>query len=159
MSWIHARYGAIHPYLPEQKPPTKDVNTTSWRASHLPLWEGPDDYDFREKLNAPFQGHRWLPLPPGSNPYKTPIATSTHDASGPGWYNWAVAAQQHASFFRNLENEELWRYDHGTWVFWAEQFSIQFVAVWGKTMREHPLTGEDEKDLTIHWPEKLGRRE
>jgi hypothetical protein len=147
------------------------------------------EIDYTKPFNAPFESHRWLPLPEGANPYKTPIASTTYDASEPGWYNWAVAAQEHASFFQNLERGQRWRYHHATasgpqviggggvegrrvggdggkgggtggdWAFWAEKFSIRFVAVWGRTLKEHPLSNEDEKDLSVWLPRRLGRRE
>ena len=166
MSWIHARKGAIHPYLPELSIPenltSEDEGNKafpSWRTSELPKWSGNLSFDFKTRYPSPFPGHRWLPAPDGFSPYKTPIATTTYDAAGPGWFSWAVAAQQHASFFRNLEDDRLDLYKNGDWVFWAEQFSIQFVAVWGDTIRNHPLGSDDEKELTIHLPAKLGRRE
>jgi hypothetical protein len=47
----------------------------------------------------------------------------------------------------------------GHWTFRAEQFSIRFVAVWGRTSKKHPLSNEEEKDLGVWLPRRLGRRE
>lgn len=113
LSWMHYRFDAIKPYFPELTPPSKEdlAKQGTWRASQLPMWSGPEDYtiDRDEKLEPPFQGHRWLPLPDDFPIERTPIETTSFDAFSQGLWHWQVAAQEHYSFFEHLENNDLWR--------------------------------------------------
>jgi hypothetical protein len=130
LNWLQYRTGAILPYLPDLNyARSTDLSTAEnpqWRASELPDWVEPaefrvpesrDDWnDYIKKLiprpkvmdgsdhdspELPF--HRWLPVRGQAAIQKTPIAQTENDAFGGGRWSWAVAAQQHYSFFDNLE--------------------------------------------------------
>lgn len=165
--WLHYHFGAIHPYLPETKPPPEDSNGAAlgpkaWRASALPIWneEGemefpvtmdkPDGGEVLEAGNAaapPFKGHRWLPLPdPKKNIYKTPISKSEYNPYGPDWKSWALAAQVHYSLLENLEKNQLHLYHYGTsspsssegiWDTGFGRMNINFMAIWGKDVLDN----------------------
>lgn len=110
---MHYRFGAIKPYFPELTPPSPEdvAKQGTWRPSELPMWTGPEDYRIseEEKLEPPFQGHRWLPLGDDFPIENTPIATTSFDAFSQGLWHWQVAAQEHYSFFEHLENNDLWK--------------------------------------------------
>ncbi|KAI9669215.1 MAG: hypothetical protein M1817_004710 [Caeruleum heppii] len=162
LSWIHHHLGAVHPYLPEQSPPPPDPHhpqSSSWRASELPVWQGdPTTFPYNVSFPAPFNGHRWLPLPANSTTDHTPISRVEYGPAAPGWHSWEVGAQQHYSFFQNLERDELWRYKFGVWDYHYERLSIQLVAMWGRdVMDAQPFPPDDEGFLTVDLPRRLGR--
>jgi hypothetical protein len=165
LSWVHYHLGAVKPYLPELEPPRANrLNTdqsrrpnSTWRPSELPEWEGPEDFKVGTNFAPPFYGHRWLPLPSGSTLEHTPISTATYDAYSSGWSNWTVAAQEHYSFLENLENDELSKYKFDLWDFHYERLSINMIAVMGDDIVANLPFEDDEADLTIHLPQKLGR--
>lgn len=165
LSWVHYHLGAIHPYLPEFQPPTKNLTSTknltaSWRASELPPWKETPLFDRHEWFAAPYKNHRWLPLGSHFTLDGTPITTSTYSKSGPGWNNWAIAAQEHYSFLENLEKNELSRYNFGIWDYQYERLSINMIAIWGDDVVDNlPFPRDDEQYLTVDLPKKLGRRE
>lgn len=158
LSWIHHHLGAIRPYLPELAPPTTR-NASSWRASELPTWSGPAALNVTENFTAPFDGHRWLPLPAGSSIDNTPIAAATYDAFSPALWRWTLGAQQHYSFFEHLENNDLWRYKFPSWDYKYRRMGIQFVAVWGDDLvQSRPMHKDDEYFLTEVMTRRTGRR-
>lgn len=188
LAWVHYHLGAIHSYLPEQPSPTSpkqdlirhegrdpSPSTTpiSWRASKLPQWTGPSDFTLPKHPTAPAYRHRWLPLGPGFNLDGTPITMTDWKDHSASWGNWAVVAQEHYSFFENLEHDRLDRYhfgsgnsnnnhnnidDHHYWDYHYERLSINLIAVWGDDIVENrPVPADDEKWLTVELPKKLGR--
>ena len=158
LSWVHYHLGAIHPYLPELIPP-KEVPSPSWRASKLPQWKDGASFDRHKWFDAPYEHHRWLPLGPEYTLDGTPITTTAYDKSGPGWNNWAIAAQEHYSFLENLEKDELWRYNFGIWDYHYERLSINMIAIWGDDIVDNlPFPEDDEEYLTVELPKRLGRR-
>ncbi|KAI9756356.1 MAG: hypothetical protein M1815_003779 [Lichina confinis] len=158
-SWVHWHLGVVHPYLPELEPAADHGHRNrSWRASELPQWTGPADHNYKGDFSAPFEGHRWLPLPKGTPDDTTPIAATTYHKAGRGWHSWAVAAQQHYSFFENLENGALDTYHLGTWDMKYDRISIQLLAIRGKDVLDNlPFESDDEAFLTEVLPRKLGR--
>ena len=104
LSWVHYHLAAIHPYLPELVPP-KEFPEPSWRASKLPQWNDGALFDRQDWFDPPYENHRWLPLGPELD--GTPITGTAYDKSGPGWNNWAIAAQEHYSFLEYMEKDEL----------------------------------------------------
>lgn len=159
LSWVHYHLGAIHPYLPELVPPKK-APESSWRASKLPQWRDGALFDRHEWFDAPYENHRWLPLGPGYTLDGTPITTTAYDKSGPGWNNWAIAAQEHYSFLENLEKDELARYNFGIWDYQYERLSINMIAIWGDDIVDNlPFPEDDEQFLTVDLPKRLGRRQ
>jgi hypothetical protein len=163
LSWIHQHLGVVKPYLPELKPiphphpkPRYD-----WRASLLPDWEGPEDFevtvgDFR----PPFPGHRWLPARHLNNTDKTPIVTTEYATGTTGVTSWTVGAQQHYSFLEHLEKGELWRYQFPMWDYHYMRLSITFIAIWGDDIVpvRKDMPSDDEEYLTVTLPEQLKRR-
>lgn len=121
----------------------------------------------------PFKGHRWLPLPGGTekddNLWRTPMAQTSYDPNGPDWGSWQLGAQAHYSFFENLENDnlELYHYGHGTdkeregiWNMQYDRMNINFMAIWGKDVLDNlPFdTNDDELELSVGVNKKLRRR-
>ncbi|KAI9887603.1 MAG: hypothetical protein M1823_000587 [Watsoniomyces obsoletus] len=160
LSWVHWHMGVVRPYLPEMTPPSTDKRSRkgSWRASELPEWSGPKDMDYTKDFKAPFEGHRWLPLPKGTPEDKTPITTTTYDKASRGWSSWAVAAQQHYSLLEHLENDNLAAYHLGMWDFKYDRISAHVLAFWGKDVRENlPFPSDDEGYLSEVLPKKLQR--
>lgn len=140
--------------------PSKNTPAPSWRASKLPKWKDGALFDRHEWFDAPYENHRWLPLGPEYILDGTPITTTAYDKSGPGWNNWAIAAQEHYSFLENLEKSELWRYNFGIWDYQYERLSINMIAIWGDDIVDNlPFPEDDEQYLTVDLPRKLGRRE
>lgn len=118
----------------------------------------------------PFKGHRWLPLPDNENNiHNTPMKDSTYDPNGPDWQSWSLGAQKHYSFLQNLEKDELDRYHYGwgndlgrerIWNMMYLRMNINFMAIWGKDVLNNlPFeTIDDERELSVTVPVKLGRR-
>jgi hypothetical protein len=163
ITWVHYHLNAMKPYLPETTPPPgfdpEAPPAPAWRASELPIWTGPENYTISEDDVAPFKGHRWLPLPPGSDIDKTPAHVVDYYAAGAGFHSWVVGAQTHYSFLENLEKEELWRYKFDLWDYHYDRLSINFIAFMGEDIQDNlPIAASDEWYLTKFLPEKLGRR-
>ncbi|KAL8920436.1 MAG: hypothetical protein Q9172_004483 [Xanthocarpia lactea] len=165
--WLHYHFGAIHPYLPETKPPPDDSNgaalgAKAWRASALPVWDEEGDMSFPVTMDKsddgsvleadnpaapPFKGHRWLPLPdPKKNIYKTPMSKTEYNAYGPDWKSWALAAQVHYSLLENIEKNQLHLYHYGSsspsssegiWDTAFGRMNINFMAIWGKDVLDN----------------------
>lgn len=160
ISWIHWNLGVVKPYLPELNKPYPKHN--DWRASRLPPWEGPDDFDADEWESDGGKKHRWLPQRGKVDRVldKTPIAKTTYDASGPGWFRWQVGAQEHYSLLEHLENDEMWRYRYHLWDFQYLRVGIQCIAIMGSDINiAKPIASDDEQHFAVTMPEKLGRRE
>ncbi|PGH05499.1 hypothetical protein AJ79_06806 [Helicocarpus griseus UAMH5409] len=170
LSYHHFRTGAIRPYLPEMIKPnsTDDGNVTSvqtppWRASQLPSWEGPSDFEFPLGVGtSPYPNHRWLPLRDGnrSSIYRTPIQHAPCSPWGETYGKWSLAAQQHFSFFESLEKNETDVYDFarsGIWDMGFERISINFIAIWGRDVIDHLPLNDDEAMLTKSIPRQLSR--
>lgn len=178
LSWVHDHLGVVKPYLPELEPPSdfdhsrifqpydyKFTNTPAWRASELPTWQGPPNFNFTDFFlahpNGAFPGHRWLPLRGKCNNDNTPITLTHYDAFGEGWLFWYIAAQQHYSFLEHLENNELFRYKFPRWDYNYQRMGIQFVAIMGDDINKgKPITTHDDE---MYWSEVMtkmtGRRE
>ena len=172
-NWLHYHTSAIRPFIPEWKRPTAPIvhvnastNETihsSWRPSELPVLNAadvPEQYDI--DAPPPYKGFRFLPLPNTTpNLHRTPISHAAYDPSGEGWNKWAVAAQQHYSLLANVEDDTMGRYylggDEGIWNMQYLRYSINLIALWGHTIKAAPLGHDDEQDITVTNPRKLGR--
>ncbi len=192
-NWVHYRAGAVLPYLPDLEPAAPgDLSTLDnpiWKVSHLPSWIGPGGWtsppvaDFTKELSrllprtandqrrAALPRHRWLPLDDPLDISKTPIAQTSYDPFGPGWSSWAIAAQQHYSFFYNLEMEQLTTYymNHGfgenssaIWDHTGDRLSINLLAVTGELILDNidkmALAESDEAYLTVDLPRQVNKR-
>jgi len=124
--------------------------------------------------SAPFDGHRWLPLPGGADKdqelWRTPMKQTSYDPNGPDWGSWSLGAQAHYSFFENLEkdNLEIYHYGHGLdqeregiWNMAFDRMNINFMAIWGKDVLDNlPFsTSDDELELSVGVNWRLRRRE
>lgn len=152
----------------------------SWRASKLPDYplselsaEGQQpflDPDFQPR----FPDHRWLPLPhTAANLMRTPWGIGdtlpNPKDSTKGRISWQVAAQEHFSLFDHIEHDNLgvysWGRDtDGLWNPWYQHYNINFMAFFGKTMKQRPFWGSpndphfirnDEVALTQIVPKEL----
>ncbi|KKZ65826.1 hypothetical protein EMCG_01211 [[Emmonsia] crescens] len=170
LPYHHHRTGAIRPYLPEMTPPniTTNSNVTlirkpTWRASQLPSWEGPDDFQFPLNVsNAPYPNHRWLPLRDENITaiYRTPIQHVLCSPWADNHGKWSLAAQQHFSLLESLEQDATDVYDfarRGVWDMGFERISINFIAIWGRDVIGHLPLNDDEAMLTKSIPKKLRR--
>jgi len=170
LSWVHVHMGVYEGYFPEMEAPKHPSSglSTSWRASELPTYggppEGPKGFTIDGNSEAPFEGHRWLPVrPPNGSVFDlgySPASTITYDAFGPGSLrSWAVAAQTHYSFLQHLEDGGTWRYKFDTWDYQYERLSINFYAVRGSDIIEvFPFPeGDDEDYLTRTRPRQTKR--
>lgn len=176
LSWVHRHLGALIPYLPELTPPflSQNVSQSQWRASHLPKWEAPPEMGLfgwmpDDFFSPPFEGHRWLPLAPGTQGSPlvdhTPVKsvqytiTSINYEDLRGWWWWPAGAQLHYSFLSRIEDRSLWRYKFRTWDFENERLGIQFIAIWGSDIiASKPIPADDEYHLSIQMPLITGRR-
>lgn len=151
------------------KKPWRSPPASSWRASELPAYSGPKsgpkDFAIDGSTPAPFQNHRWLPvpLPEGESTYDTsdyPVSTATYDAHGPSLNNWALAAQVHYSFLQHLEQNDTHRYKFDVWDYAYDRLSINFIAIRGRDVMDcFPFPQHDDEDyLTVKRPKELGRR-
>jgi hypothetical protein len=168
LSWVHFHLGAVKPYLPELRPPKPSHEVpqnlkTSWRASELPEWEGPEDFNMTHEWTSLYDKHRWLPVGPESTHSidDTPIVHTAYDAFSNGLWHWTIAAQEHYSFFENLENNELYRYKFDHWDYNYTRMGIQFIAMMGEDINlakpmEHQ---DDEYYFSEVMPQQTGRRE
>lgn len=180
--------GAVHAYLPEMEPPLdqspNSLGPKAWKASELPLWNGSEmSFPLGSKGTGgevlakgakgapPFEGHRWLPLADQArkNLYKTPIGNAKHDAYGPDWTSWALAAQVHYSLLENIEKNQLGKYYYGggldparegIWDMAYERMNINFMAIWGKDVLDAiPFDDyDDERFLSETLTARLERR-
>ena len=174
--WIHYHTEAILPYMPDTSNfngTTKDP--TSWRASDLQRFNGPtnDTWEFHDRPKGgfpvgsiggpPSDGHRWLPMDPTSeNLMKTPIAAGkAYDPWGKGWTEWTLAAQQHYSLLERLEREETGKYwagnQEGIWNMQYTRYNLNFLAIWGKSVKMMGVAADDEDALTVTIPKALKR--
>jgi hypothetical protein len=168
LSWVHYHLGAVRPYLPEIKPPPPSTDvpeklTVDWRASKLPMWSGDDDFQMNLDWKSAYPKHRWLPVEPGNGKQSmdtTPIVKTGYDAFSEGLFHWQIAAQEHYSFFENLEKNELYRYKFHTWDYNYTRMGVQFVAMMGDDINESkPMKeGDDEYYFTEVMPKKTKRR-
>jgi hypothetical protein len=163
LAWLHERIGAVLPYLPELEPiPHPNPRPKyDWRASMLPSWEGPEDFEIQiGQFKPPFHGHRWLPVRDRYNTDNTPIRTTEFALETSGVKSWAVGAQQHYSFLEHLEKGELWRYQFSTWDYNYMRLSITFIAIWGDDVVpfRKDIGTDDEEFFTVDLPKKLKRR-
>lgn len=192
-NWVHYRTGAVRPFLPDLEPPPPGILSTIdnpiWKVSNLPSWIGPGGWtsppvaEFTDALSkllppkadgersAALPRHRWLPLDDPLDISRTPIAQTSYDPFGPGWSSWAIAAQQHYSFFHNLEMNQLTTYymNHGfgenssaIWDHTGDRLSINMLAVTGDLILDNidnMATAEsDETYLTVDLPRQVNKR-
>ncbi|KAL9072847.1 MAG: hypothetical protein Q9157_004960 [Trypethelium eluteriae] len=163
--WLHYHTNAIVPYLPEPHEPDLPLTPelTSWRPSKLPEYPQvpiPDHFDMKKGPSR--DHHRWLPLDRNSkNLHKTPIHAAAYEWQGIGVTSWSLAAQQHASLLSNIEADTLNRYyfgdEIGVWNMQNYRYSINFLALWGSTVRASEISARDELDIAVKNPERLGR--
>lgn len=168
LSWVHYHLGAVLPYLPELEPPPPSKSTpeelrVDWRASLLPEWSGPDDFNMTLKWASAYPKHRWLPVKYESSNRSiddTPITATEFSAFSDGLWKWQIAAQEHYSFFENLEKNELWRYKFNMWDYNYTRMGIQFVAMTGDDINmSKPMTERDDEYLfTEVMTAQTGRR-
>ncbi|KAL1851637.1 hypothetical protein Daus18300_012510 [Diaporthe australafricana] len=169
LSWVHSHMGVYYPYWPEMKKPKKTPPVSSWRASELPPYSGPasgpKDFAIDGSSPAPYENHRWLPvpLPAGESTHDMsdyPVSTATYDAHGPSLGNWALAAQIHYSFLQHLEQNDTHRYKFDVWDYAYDRLSINFFAIRGRDIIDcFPFPQHDDEDyLTVKRPKELGRR-
>jgi hypothetical protein len=199
LNWLQYRTGAILPYLPDlnyaRSTDLSTIENPKWRASELPDWIEPADFkapdsrddwnDYIKKLvprpkvldgsehssrELPF--HRWLPVKGPAAIQKTPISQTENGAFGGGWWSWAIAAQQHYSFFDNLEHDRknVYYLQHGSpsksdaiWDNTGDRISINFLALRGETILDNldkmQANGNDEVYLSEVLPKQLNQRE
>ena len=154
-TWLHNHFGAIHAYLPDLSSLQQKLDW--WQVSHLPAWDGPNDWD--ESFDSK-PGHRWLPLP-DNHPlrHRTPIEKCEYTGFGRAeWNTWQLAAQLHYSFLQNLENEELDRYQFDTWNLMYQRMGINMFAISGDDIvKIGEMPADDEKFLTTEYPKTIGR--
>lgn len=181
-NWLHYHNEAVYPFLPENAPHPTDGNESDWRVNHLPSHDGniPEEYDFTfrddrppggfevgSKGGPPYENHRWLMLANDSlntasaQLMKTPIAAASYDPFGMGWRSWAMAAQQHYSLFKNLEDEQTSRYwfgnAEGIWNMQYGRYNLNFLAIWGSSVAMELPGSDDEEALTVTIPKKFHR--
>lgn len=156
LSWVHTRLGAVRGFVPGEA--LEGYNPRSvvddWRASTLPVTEE------GLRRNAPEKPHRWQRLKNPNNLDRTPISKAKYDPWGPGWNDWMLAAQEHYSFFANMEDGEegMARYRFWSWDMNYERLSINFIAVWGRDIHAAmPIPRDDEQHLTQDVSRRLGR--
>ncbi|KAH7053418.1 hypothetical protein B0J12DRAFT_710219 [Macrophomina phaseolina] len=163
LAWVHRHLGALRPYLPElSRPyPSQNFSQSQWRASHLPNWEtppglGPQGWTPDDNFSPPFEGHRWLPLAPGTQESPSVDTTPVHAIDydyGRGWWWWPAGAQLHYSFLSRVEDRTLWRYKFRTWDYEYLRLGIQFVAIWGLDLiASKPIPADDEQHLSVVMP-------
>ncbi|KAF4976568.1 hypothetical protein FZEAL_6779 [Fusarium zealandicum] len=166
LSWVHWNLGAVKPYLPEvnRKGAIVSFDITDWKkydwhASTMPAWKGPNPFTL-EEWEADDKQHRWLPVK-GSPDHildMTPIEQTEYHPMGRGWTEWKIGAQEHYSFFENLENNRLSQYKFDTWDFQYERMGIQFIAIMGKDINiAKPIEADDENHFSCTMPRQLGR--
>ena len=156
LTWIHNHLGAVHSYLPDTASPS--LKTVDWQVSGLPQWSGTDDWRFESFESV--SGHRWLPLSARQSPLpKMPIDAVEYSGIGRSeWNSWKLAAQLHYSFLQNLEKEELWRYDFGTWNLMYQRLGINMFAISGEdVVRIGNMPADDEKFLTMEYSREVDR--
>lgn len=165
-SWIHWNLGAIRPYLPEitkghgGKSSTTSLSSIDWRASSLPNWVGPEDFNWMDWEAPKGQSHRWLPVRGRKDSLKdTPIKNTEYSPLGNGWKMWQIGAQEHYSFLENLERNLLDQYKFHLWDFQYQRMGIQFIAITGADINAaKPIDRDDEQHFAVTMPKKLGRR-
>lgn len=199
LNWLQYRTGAILPYLPDlnyaRSTDLSTVDNPKWRASELPDWIEPADFqapesrddwndhikklvprpkvtDDSERGTRELPFHRWLPVRGHAAIQKTPISQTENGAFGGGWWSWAIAAQQHYSFFDNLEHnrKNVYYLRHGSssksdaiWDNTGDRISINFLALKGETILDNlgrmQENGNDEVYLSEELPKQLNKRE
>ncbi|KAL8742491.1 MAG: hypothetical protein Q9184_008250, partial [Pyrenodesmia sp. 2 TL-2023] len=115
----------------------------------------------------------------------TPISLVDYEGgSKEGVTNWAVAAQEHYSFLRNLEEEQLGLYggvgvgfgdeDKGrgksgigrdgtgrqerVWDMQGTRIQVNMIAIWGDDVLDYgPVPADDEHFFTVELVRRLGR--
>ncbi|KAH8690191.1 hypothetical protein BGW36DRAFT_307337 [Talaromyces proteolyticus] len=182
LGWWHYHSDAAHSFKPELIPKNPELATRGngmWKTSDLPFWDGDASLDFKDFDNfsnffhvtedEDIPKHRWLPTSKESDIYSSSIA-ATDAEGGPHLTKWQIGAQNHYSFFTNLENGELGKYgiskDYGkgtTWSMRNHRLSINFIVMHGADVLDymdvitaHPH-GDDEHQLTVEMPITLNR--
>lgn len=138
----------------------KPGETVDWRASLLPDYDGSTYPDILEWSSPEKKKHRWLPIRNRTDHIldDTPIVKTEYGAFGKGLNRWQIAAQQHYSFFENLENEELYKYKFNVWDFQLKRLGIQFIAILGSDINKaKPIAQDDEEHFAVTMPKKTGR--
>jgi hypothetical protein len=153
--------------MPEEGSVTVNVtaNRGLWRNSLLPKWKENADGNFnftRTKdpmFMPPRLGHRWLPAP-DVHLDDTVIMRADFNSWGPALPLWHIAAQQHYSFLRRLEENTLEAYRFSTWDYNYMRLGIQFMAILGdEVIKAAPMEADDEHYLSEVVTKKQRRRE
>lgn len=160
LSFIHYHLGAVLPFRPET-PARPDLHPSTWKTSGLPSWTGPADYapDLCSDCSRDVY-HRWLPLPAGHTTDNTAIESTEYSPHGHGWKSWEMAAQEHYSFFANMERDPaLSAYKFPIWKSFYDRVSVNFICFTGDDVLDNgPMPEGDEEYLTVILPKKTGRR-
>ncbi|OKL63469.1 hypothetical protein UA08_01796 [Talaromyces atroroseus] len=184
LGWWHYHTDAAQSFKPELQPNQTALATRGngmWKNSDLPTWTGDWTHDYSKFENfanffdvespEDIPKHRWLPTrnETDEDMYTSSIA-ATDANGGPHLTNWQIGAQNHYSFFSNLENGELGKYflskDYGKGTIWhmrGRRLSINFIVMQGADVLDymHMITGhphgDDEHQLTVEMPHVLQR--
>ncbi|KAG0156508.1 mitochondrial-processing peptidase subunit alpha protein [Penicillium digitatum] len=160
---LHSHPGTALPYLPElydvkQPSRSKSQLKHDWRASSLPSWQGPLNFEVPKDFEPPFEGHRWL-LPRDTGSGRDPIARSIYTDTGPTLHDWTVGAQQHYSFLHHLEHNDLGHYKFPMWVDPNEPTSENFGCFWGNDAAHvHRMFRNNQKGSSHNWQMSDGSR-
>jgi hypothetical protein len=182
LGWWHYHLDTTHSFKPELIPKEAELATRGnglWKTTDLPFWEGDSALDFKEfdtftdffkvEEDEDIPKHRWLPTREEFDLYSSSVAATDHEG-GPHLTQWAIGAQNHYSFFTNLENGELGKYglgkDYGKGTIWhmrSHRISINFIVMRGSDVVDHMdlvtghPKGDDEQQLTVEMPRILKR--
>jgi len=165
-NWLHYHMGAIYPFAPNlngQLANTTDP-TPSWRASSIPQLQESDAHSFLPfelEQEENFVGRTWVGMSRISKHlHKTPIRHAEYAAWGRALNSWAIGAQQHYSLFANIEDGTLDRYfisNTQPWNMQYERYSINFLAVRGKDVGNVGVDSDDEAQISMEIPRRLGK--
>lgn len=180
LGWWHYHLDTAQSFKPELIPKEDELATRGnglWKTTDLPFWEGDTTLDFKNfdnftnffnvQADEDIPKHRWLPTRNKFDIYKTSVA-ATDSQGAPHLTQWGIGAQNHYSFFTNLENGELGKYglgkDYGkgtTWHMRGIRISINFITMRGADVIDHMdlvtghPNGDDEQQLTVEMPRIL----
>ena len=142
-----------------------------WNGTRNITWEfppkpeGEHDKPFKVGMpgGPPNGNHRWLPMNNTSeNLMLTPIAAGRdYNPFGRGWTEWTMAAQQHYSLLEHMERDDFGKYwagnQNGLWNMQYTRYNLNFLAIWGKSVKMMEVGPDDEEALTVTIPKALKR--
>lgn len=170
LSNVHSRTGAIRPIAF-----VKDFginNKADWRMSKTLEGEYPEVLEnFEEGLQSVSQ-YSWLPISSAAQHKQrhgllrhTPMEAVEYDSAGKcSLMSPFCSVQCHLSFFMNMEQNTMSRYDFGMWDFHhasnPTRYSINFILWRGQTVHAgghmNSIPTDDEFWLTVHLPHHFG---